>query len=133
MGRNVGRLGNGLGRVSDRVYRGVSDWEDGVMQRQQDTTDVVVRGDTACLDIWYPDQRVIKYVQVGLMAVRAADDIRISYDFTRDGWKIEQASRFGWNGDDPVCDPDWQEVSFVQAWSRAETDEEENVRLGTPA
>ena len=32
MGRNVGRLGNGLGCVPDRVYRGVSDWEDGVMK-----------------------------------------------------------------------------------------------------
>lgn len=32
MGRNVGRLGNGLGCVPDRIYRGVSDWEDGVMR-----------------------------------------------------------------------------------------------------
>lgn len=31
MGRNVGRLGNGLGCVPDRIYRGVSDWEDGLM------------------------------------------------------------------------------------------------------
>lgn len=32
MGRNVGRLGNGLSCVPDRIYRGVSDWEDWVME-----------------------------------------------------------------------------------------------------
>lgn len=103
------------------------------MSDQWDTKDVVIRGDTACLDIWYPEQREVKYVSVGLMAVRAADNIRISYDFDRDGWKIEQASRFGWNCADAVCDPDWQEVAFVQAWARQETPEQEEARIyGTP-
>lgn len=96
---------------------------------QNDTKDVVVRGDTACLDIWYPEQREVKYVQVGLMAVRAADNIRISYDFDRNGWRIEQASRHGWSGRDNVCDPDWQEVAFVEAWGRAETREQEDERI----
>jgi gentisate 1,2-dioxygenase len=52
------------------------------------------------------------------MDVRAADSIRISYDHERDGWKIEQASTFEWEANDTVCDPDWQEVAFVQAWGR---------------
>ncbi len=47
-----------------------------------------VRGDTACLDLWYPEQREVKFVQLGLMAFRAVDDIRISYDFDRDGWPL---------------------------------------------
>jgi hypothetical protein len=52
------------------------------------------------------------------MDVRAADDILIEYDFERDGYVIKQASKFVWDADDPVCDQDWQEVAFVQAWAR---------------
>jgi hypothetical protein len=52
------------------------------------------------------------------MHVRAADDIRIHYDFERDGYVIEQASTFTWSIDDEECDPDWQEVAFIQAWAR---------------
>lgn len=98
--------------------------------QQSDTKDINVIGDTACLDIWYPRIREIKYIQVGLIDVRAADDIRISYDFCRDGWKIEQASRFSWNIDDEACDPDWQEVAFIKSWGRQETPEQESARLG---
>ena len=77
-------------------------------------------GDTACVELWYPRNvdSPVKYIQVGLMDVRAADDIRVSYDFDRDGWKIEQASVFEWAADDEVCDPCWQEVAFIQAWSQ---------------
>lgn len=73
------------------------------------------------IDLWYPDTpgSEIKKFVIGLMDVRAADDIRISYDKDRDGWKIEQASIFEWIADDKICDPDWQEVVFIQAWGRA--------------
>jgi hypothetical protein len=79
-----------------------------------------VRGDELHIDLWYPgvpDTTIKKFV-IGLVDVRAADDIRISYDKARDGWKIEQASIFEWDADDEVCDPDWQEVAFIQAWGR---------------
>jgi hypothetical protein len=73
------------------------------------------------INLWYPrSENNIKYIKVGLMDVRAADDIRISYDFDRDGYVIEQASKFSWPIDDPECDPNWQEVAFVQAWAREE-------------
>lgn len=98
---------------------------------QNGTQDVSIRGDTASLDIWYPSVNEVKYLRVGLMCVRAADDIRISYDYERDGWKIEQASRFGWHVNDPVCDEDWQEVSFVRAWARQESEEAENARIAS--
>lgn len=77
------------------------------------------RGDRIALDLWYPrnDDRA-KEIEVGLTDVRAADSIRISYDFERDGWVIKQASTFEWGADDDVCDEDWQEVAFVQAWGR---------------
>lgn len=72
------------------------------------------------IDLWYPDvpSNKIKKFVIGLMDVRAADDIRISYDKDRDGWKIEQASTFEWKWGDKICDLDWQEVAFVQAWGR---------------
>ena len=59
------------------------------------------------------------HVIVSLSDVRAADDLRIEYDFDRDGWSIQQASRFEWALDEPV-DEGWQEVAFVEAWARAE-------------
>lgn len=71
------------------------------------------------IDLWYPDVKgnINKFI-IGLIDVRSADDIRISYDKDRDGWKIEQASTFVWESNDKLCDPDWQEVAFIQAWTR---------------
>lgn len=54
----------------------------------------------------------IKYIEVGLEHVRAADSIRISYDFDRDGYKIEQSR---WTEDD-VSGDDWREVAFIPSW-----------------
>ena len=76
-------------------------------------------GDEGHLDFWYPRcEGEIEALVIGLSDVRAADDIRVSYDFDRDGWKIEQASCYEWAYDDKECDPDWQEVAFVKAWAR---------------
>ncbi len=57
-------------------------------------------------------------VEVELEDIRAADSLLIYYDFDRDGWSINQASRFEWPAEDAECDPDWQEVAFIQAWAR---------------
>lgn len=65
-------------------------------------------------------------VEVGLMDVRAADSIQVSYDFERDGWSIKQASRFSWTQEEAKAgntDEDWQEVAFVEAWARKVPDE----------
>ena len=81
--------------------------------------DIQIRGDIVSVDLMYPRiEGHQNIVEVSLCDVRAADSIRIHYDFTRDGWAIEQASTFEWLADDSVCDPDWQEVAFVQAWAR---------------
>lgn len=75
----------------------------------------------AFVSLWYPrSEGHPKEIDLGLMDVRAADSIRISYDFARDGWVIKQASRFEWPAGDTVMDEDWQEVAFVQAWGREE-------------
>lgn len=63
-------------------------------------------------------------IQINLIDIRAADSIRIGYDFERDGWIIEQASKFSW----PIGDktgPDWQEVAFVKAWGREKNTSDE--------
>ena len=83
------------------------------------------RKDELCCTLYYPRIGPIDKIEVDLSDVRAADSIRISYDFTRDGWKIEQASIFEWDGDDKVCDPDWQEVAFIKAWAREKVKSDE--------
>jgi len=92
-------------------------------------------GDTLCVDLWYPPRRgevakngAVAKIEVGITDVRAADSIQISYDFDRDGYSIKQASRFAWASEQDT-DRDWQEVAFIQAWARKETDEEEEARL----
>jgi len=88
--------------------------------------DMRVRGDTLVAEIEYPRNETspIKAIEVGLCDVRAADSIRVSYDFGRDGWKIEQAQHFEWEAGDGVCDPGWKEVGFIQAWGSKVTPKE---------
>jgi hypothetical protein len=66
-------------------------------------------------------------IEVELEHVRAADSIRITYDFDRDGWAILQASTFEWEVGDTVMDEDWQEVAFIEAWAREKKPAEERT------
>lgn len=78
------------------------------------------------VDLTYPpytddandDPIQVRYVVVNQESVRASDGVRLSYDYARDGWVIEQASTFQWEAGDDECDPDWQEVAFVESWAR---------------
>lgn len=74
--------------------------------------------DTISIELLYPRCSPVSKILVGLADTRAADDILIEYDFERDGWIIKQASTFSWDANDEICDPDWQEVAFIQAWNR---------------
>lgn len=90
--------------------------------------DLAFRKDVLGVDLWYPrlerksaEPRTFDHpvaVEVGLMDVRAADSIRVEYDFIRDGYVIKQASIFSWPAGDTACDQDWQEVAFVKSWAR---------------
>ena len=73
---------------------------------------------TKYIDIEYPRLEDADYeaVIVGLMDVRAADAVRVRYDFDRDGWIIEQATWFEWRSDDEEMDEGWQEAAFCPAW-----------------
>lgn len=96
---------------------------------------IMRRDQTVAVTLLYPPRDEAdqphkpRYVEFDQESVRASDGIRIHYDYHRDGYVIEQASRFAWAGDDAVRDPDWQEVAFVRTWSRAETDEEAMARI----
>lgn len=70
------------------------------------------------IELTYPDLpgNKIQYLVFDQESVRASDGIRISYDYDRDGYKIEQASVFEWSADDEICDPQWKEVAFIRAW-----------------
>lgn len=72
-------------------------------------------------ELWYPrNPGSASAVQVGLVDVRAADDITIRYDFDRDGWVILQ---------DRVVEREWGmdvveeavEVAFIPAWNEGAT------------
>lgn len=94
-----------------------------------------VRGGTIQATLFYPRLESSKFptraVEIQLEDVRAADGIRVIYDFNRDGWSIAQASTFMWYEDDPP-DDDWQEVAFVRAWGRMREEDPENGHYKTP-
>lgn len=75
-----------------------------------------VYGRTLSLDLFYPrEPDLINEIQIGLCDVRAADSLRISYDFARDGWVIRQQESLG-KGKDPD-EGEWREVYFAEAWA----------------
>ena len=81
-----------------------------------------------CVNLWYPRcAENAKWIVIDLVDVRASDGIRVSYDFERDGWKIEQASRFSFEPNEPI-DLGWIEVSFIQAWG-SRIDEDDSLPL----
>ena len=75
------------------------------------------RTDTVVVEMAYPRQNKIKHIDVGISDVRASDGIRITYDFDRDGYIIEQPTQLSWDVDDEVCDQKWKEVAFIQSWA----------------
>ena len=96
-----------------------------------DSIDVSTHADEAHITVMYPNNpdSIIKHVVVNQCSVRASDGLRLHYDYERDGFVIEQASKWEWDADDDVCDPDWQEVAFVQSWAR-ESDEAPEGPMG---
>jgi hypothetical protein len=91
--------------------------------------DIAKRGDTLCVDLVYPpyehDQNAegkVRHVYVNQESVRASDGIRIHYDFTRDGFVVEQPRprlvALGENNYSEV--EDWIEVGFFQSWAKNE-------------
>lgn len=55
-------------------------------------------------------------IVIELCHTRSANMIRIEFDSERDGYIIQQPTRFSWSIDDDVCDQEWKEVAFIHAW-----------------
>jgi len=86
--------------------------------RQGDVTDVAVWGDTAHIDLWYPKiEGRPKFIKVGLVDTRAADGVRLHYDFERDGFVVEQPKpHLVCKGDYYEDIDEWIEVGFFRSW-----------------
>ena len=59
---------------------------------------------------------------IELCHTRSANPIRIEFDSERDGYIIQQPTRFSWPIDDCCCDQVWKEVAFIQAWAVGKRD-----------
>ena len=60
----------------------------------------------------------IQYVGVGISHVRASDGIRISYDYDRDGYIIEQPYTIEVDKGSYIdCEEHWKETAFIQSWA----------------
>lgn len=69
--------------------------------------------DTFEVGLFYPRCNPCQFIEVSLMDLRAADDVRLSFDFERNGWKIEQPTKWA---EGESADRGWTEVAFVPAW-----------------
>lgn len=91
-------------------------------------------GESALVEFMYPDmdQEKQAQVEIGLEHVRAADSIKVTYDFERDGWVIWQASKFRFYEGEPK-DEKWREAAFCQAWQfQEDEDDDESVDASPP-
>ncbi|KQP94127.1 hypothetical protein ASF60_13565 [Methylobacterium sp. Leaf113] len=76
-------------------------------------------GDTLNVELTYPNITVdgCRHIHVNQESVRASDGIRLSYDYDRDGWSIEQQVMIDLGGCMDTPNPDeWVEVAFVRSW-----------------
>lgn len=90
-----------------------------------------VHGPDARFDFLYPriGERVTS-IAVGLEDVRAANDIRIQFDFDRDGWVIVSPTKFMWFDGEDLRDERLEEVAFIPAYSDAGHAELERMNGG---
>lgn len=61
----------------------------------------------------YVEVRNTASVIVGASLVRCVNDLKITFDFERNGWSISRATVFNWSIDDEECDPCWKEDCFI--------------------
>jgi hypothetical protein len=82
--------------------------------------DVYAEGDTLLVGLTYPENTVdgCRHVHVNQESTRASDGVRMSHDYDRDGWSIQQQVHVRMGGMLDTPNPDeWIEVAFVQSWS----------------
>jgi hypothetical protein len=77
-------------------------------------------------EINYPRNNKIDTIEIGLCDVRAVDNIRIKYDFERDGWVILQSRSYHPQIDENSYGyvEEWIESAFCPAWKYELSEEE---------
>jgi YD repeat-containing protein len=86
-------------------------------------------GDTLSVDLWYPPypgqdnpNNNTRFIEIGLVSVRAADSFRVHYDYDRDGYVVERPRRMEvLVKSDSTTDTyeervEWIEAAFLPAW-----------------
>ena len=85
--------------------------------------------DTTEFTFFYPRCNQVRFLEVDISDVRASDGVRVSYDFERDGYVIEQpCANYWFEGDEMIPSGDkreWKEVGFFQSWA---LEEENNAK-----
>lgn len=83
---------------------------------------IEARPGVTAVDLWYPDaQGEPTVVEIQLVHVRAARDIRVQYDFDRDGYVVSAPDTDGYDPYVDARDERYVEVAFVPAWSDGST------------
>lgn len=96
-------------------------------EKLDDPSQVARRGDTINVALWYPPcdaepTGTARYIEVDLVAVRAADSFRVHYDFARDGYAVERPkrSRVLVKSTDTIDTyeerVEWVEEAFLPSW-----------------
>lgn len=104
----------------------LKDWMPGALREARVQNDGVLD-----VPLWYPGSPgEVHTIEVGLVHVRAADAIRITYDFERDGYSIKQraTSKEGHETYDIVETEEWREAAFLEAWALSGALDEEAKR-----
>lgn len=71
------------------------------------------------VNFWYPRiDNNINEINIGLYDVRASDGIRVTYDYERDGYSIQQPFIIEVDkGSFIDCEEHWEETAFLQSWA----------------
>lgn len=75
----------------------------------------------------YPRHHRIERLFVGLEDVRAANTLEIYFDFDRNGWVVEAATKFAWSEGEDYSDRRLEEVAFIPAYTDAASAELDRV------
>jgi hypothetical protein len=73
----------------------------------------------ACVELWYPSDSAPQTVTITLYHVCAADDLRVRFDFERNGYRISMDRTKAVPGGMDVVEED-AEVAFVPAWNEVD-------------
>lgn len=89
------------------------------------------KNDTLSVNLTYPNigENRVQYVEINQESVRASDGIRVTYDYDRDGWSIQQPQTTQTLSDikgdiwSYEHSESWIETAFVQSWAFEEIED----------